>query len=203
MSNMIFYSKRCRNCAYLFTLLGKENLIGYFKLINIDEIPVIPSQIEYVPTMILHNYPKPLVCEEILEWVRNIKFFRGQGAQRGNTPNQSLEVDHLNAKNPLAFDKDIMTGLSDKFALNGSDEALPQSYFGIGDENKHAIFTAPQEQTAINKYDQKRLIDAAKLERNEQDNTHRQMMKNAQLQAYRDQEDLNKHMNSYGNRMHS
>ena len=52
------------------------------------------------------------------------------------------------------FDADMMTSISDKFALadENRNEALDQSYFGLGQENIHAIFTAPQEKIKIKEW---------------------------------------------------
>lgn len=191
--NMLFYSKKCNFCIYLINLLASENLINYFKLICIDEnLGLLPKEITHVPTMILANRPKPLVCRETLEWVKQMKFFRSQGTTNQHS---NLETDHVNARTPIPFDEDIMTGLSDKFALTKRDDALPQSYFGIGDENKHAIFTAPQEKDKINRYDQKRLMDHIELDRKEQDEVHNNLMKENQMKAYIENEKMNSYMN--------
>ena len=190
--DMLFYSKRCNFCIYLLRLLASENLINHFKLICIDELRNVPDGITHVPTMILANHSKPLVCGETLEWVKKIKFFRGQGS---TNQQNGLETDHINARTPIPFDEDIMTGLSDKFALTKRDDALPQSYFGIGDENKNAIFTAPQEKDKITRYDQKRLMDNIELDRKEQDEVHKNIMKENQMKAYIENEQINAYMN--------
>lgn len=74
--NMLFYSRTCKACSDLLFLLKNEKMLAYFKLICVDDIlDNIPKSITQVPTLLLTNINKPLVCKEIFEWIKTVKSF--------------------------------------------------------------------------------------------------------------------------------
>lgn len=181
--NVLFYSLQCTTSRHLLTVLKNENLTNYFKMVCVDNIlDKLPQQINQVPTMILNGINKPFVAEEIFEWINQVKFLKSQNnsvqsQQQNINPTQiDQPIKNNNANNTnntilFGYDKEIMGSLSDKFAATKFDNALPQSYFGVGDENKNAIFTAP-EQKPISKEEQNKKIREMEQKRNLQDSEY-------------------------------
>lgn len=185
--NIVFYSRECETCKNLLTLLQNENLISYFKLFCVDdrlnELPVI---VTVVPTMIVSNVNKPLIAKEIFEWVQQTKFLRQKMMNnRGNRSNLNQEEREL-----LGFVSQEMGGLSDGFAYTKIDKPLPHSYFNLGEEEKNAIFTAP-ETKKINKQDQDSMIKKLENDRGDQDKKYSSNMKHQQIQAVMNSENEN------------
>ena len=185
-SNVLFYSKTCETCRNLLMLLKNENLLGFFKLICVDEMSTIPSDLKRVPTMLVLNLNKPLVAQETFEWVSQMKFLRQQQVMDINkkTIQQNMNYMSNNKKGPIGYDSEIMASLSDKFAFTDKDknDPLPQSYFGVNDEEKNIIFTAPQEKDKISKTNQSKLIKDIEERRSVQDNDHLTYVKQVQLE---------------------
>lgn len=182
--NILFYSHKCDTSKNLLLLLKNENLLGYFKLICVDDkLDKLPPQITIVPTMIVANINKPLVVQEAFEWVKQIKFLRQQQVMDINKKIiQQNDILVNNKKGPIGYDNEIMAGISDKFAFTKIDNPLPHSYFNLGEEDKNAIFTAP-EQNRINKNEQYKLIKDIELRRNQQDNDYTIFTKQQQINA--------------------
>lgn len=181
--NILFYSQKCEYCRNLLMLLKNENLLCYFKLVCVDDkLDKLPPDMK-VPTLIVNNVSKPLVAQEAFEWVQQIKFIRQQQVMDINKKIIQQNMMAANTKKgPNGFDSDTMSGISDKFALTKIDQALPLSYFGVGEEDKNIIFTAP-EQTKIGKTDQSKLIKDLESRRQNQDTEHSAFIKQTQLEA--------------------
>lgn len=179
--NILFYSQRCRTCSDLLMILRNENLLNYFEQICVDDkLDRLPQNM-MVPTMLLINVPKPLIVEETFQWVKQMKFLKQQPANQNRqfTPNNVIEPTK---RGPVGYDDEIMSGVSDRFAFTRRDEALPHAYFGVNEEDKHIIFTAPNDKK-INKKDQTKLIGNLESKRSEQDNTFSTLMKQEQANA--------------------
>lgn len=190
--NILFYSRECSTSNNLLRLLQNENLLSYFKLFCVDDrLNEIPVAITVVPTLVVSTVSKPLVAQEAFEWVQQIKFLRQKNME--NTQNK-IKQDNLPTfmnqdKKLLGYVDQEMGGISDNFAYTKIDKALPHSYFSLGEEDKNAIFTAP-ETKKIKKGEQDSLIKNLETDRNTQDGTYKNQMKYQQLQSvYNDQED--------------
>lgn len=202
--NMLFYTHKTKTCRDLLVLLRNENLIGNFKLICVDNMLDKLPQDMIVPTMILVNVNKPLIANEIFAWIEQIKFMRQQQLMDINRKiiqsqtynNQQLTNNRQTG--PVSYDNDIMSGISDKFAFTKIDEPIPHAYFGLGDEDKNIIFTAPQDRKdTIDKVAQNNLIEELESKRMQQDNHFNTEMKKAQITAVMnmEQENMNYNMN--------
>jgi hypothetical protein len=181
--NILFYSQKCEYCRKLLILLQGENLLRNFKLVCVDDkLDKMPPDMK-VPTLIVNNINKPLIAQEAFEWVQQIKFIRQQHVMDINKKIIQQNIINSNAKKgPDGFDSDIMTGISDKFALTKSDDALPQAYFGVGQEDKNIIFTAPENEK-LNKIEQSKLINNLESRRQNQDTENLTQMKQKQIEA--------------------
>ena len=191
--NILFYSLKCEACINLLTLMQNENLLSYFKLVSVDNQyeKMLSMGIKAVPTMIVSTINKPLVCQETFKWVEQIKFIKQNKVMDINK--KIIQQNMLNnsvKQGPIGFDEEIMGGISDKFALMKSDEPLPQAYFRVGDEDKNAIFTAP-EQNKLSKDYQKKMIDDLKNKREIQDNEYITFNKQQQVNAVLNSEEIN------------
>jgi hypothetical protein len=182
--NVLFYSKLCDTCRNLLILLQNENLLGYFKLICVDDmLNRLPPQITKVPTMCVINLNRPLVAQETFEWVKQMKFIRQQQVMELNKKIILQNVNNESKRGPIGFDDEIHSGISDKFAFTKSDNPLPHMYVGAGEEDKHSIFTAPKETQKISSIDQKKLIRDIEERRTKQDDDNAVNMKQKQMEA--------------------
>lgn len=186
--NILFYSQYCETCKNLIILLKNENLLGYFKLICVDDkLDKLPPQITAVPTMIVTTINKPLVCEETFKWIEQIKFLRQQQVMDINKKIiQNNIINNMNnvKKGPIGYDDEIMSGLSDKFAFTKEDAPpLPHAYFGVGDEERNAIFTAPEKNRELSRDLHSKLITDLKKSRSQQDNEYADYVKQQQINA--------------------
>jgi|688.fasta_scaffold214568_3 hypothetical protein len=183
--NILFYSQKCETCKNLLVLLKNENLLGHFKLMCVDDKLNSLPQNMVVPTMFLVNINKPLVALEAFEWVKQMKFIRQQQILDINKKiiqQTSTHGDNIK-KGPMGYDNIIMGSVSDKFSFTKNDNPLPQSYFGVNEENIHAIFTAPKEKEAISKSEQSKLIKELESRRTQQDSDYASFMKQQQINA--------------------
>lgn len=191
--NIIFYSRACPTCQNLLNVLQNENLLGNFKLFCVDErLNEVPPQIQVVPTMIVSSVNKPLVAQEIFEWIQKIKFIRQKNIMDMNRKiiQQNLIQLAENKSGPIPFRNSEMGSISDPFAYKDIDNPMPQSFFNVGEEEKNGIFTAP-EQKPISKNQQEQMISAIETMRSEQDNKYASVMKQDQLKAVLSQEQEN------------
>ena len=197
-ANILFYSRKCGTCKNLITLLQNENFLAYFKMICVDDVgkEQLPPQIKIVPTMIVTGVNKPLIAESAFKWIEQAKFIRQEELASNNKriiQQNLVNMAKNNKKGPLGFVEQEMTGISDTYAYKRDDidKAFSHSYVGAGDENKNAIFTAP-EQGKVSKNDQLSKIKEMEKERNEQEDEYGQVMKQQQLHAVMkaEQEDI-------------
>lgn len=74
---VIFYSTSCEFSIKLLEYIDKNNLLDFFKLICIDELPEhkIPKNITIVPTLIDTSIEAPLEGKKAFEYVINQKYF--------------------------------------------------------------------------------------------------------------------------------
>lgn len=183
--NILFYSLKCEACINLLTLMRNENLLCYFKLISVDNQyeKMLSMGIKSVPTMIVSTINKPLVCQETFKWVEQIKYIKQNQVMDINKKIiQQNMMNNVTKKGPIGYDDEIMGGLSDKFAFTKVDEPLPHAYFGLGDEDKNAIFTAP-EQDKLSKDYQNKMIGELKSKRDIQDSDYINYNKQQQINA--------------------
>jgi hypothetical protein len=185
-TNILFYSKSCETCKTLLTVLKNENLLGNFKLICVDDTKVLPTDLTRVPTMLVININRPLVAQETFEWVSQMKFLRQQQIMDINKKIIQQNTTYManNKKGPIGYDSEIMGSFSDKFAFanENKNDPFPQSFIGIGDEDKNVIFTAPQEKDAISKTHHSKLIKEIEERRSVQDNDHLAYAKQIQME---------------------
>jgi hypothetical protein len=72
---LLFYSEQCILSNKLLEYLNKNNLNEYFKMINIDKINNIPTNITIVPTIIDITIEAPIEGKKAFEYVINQKYF--------------------------------------------------------------------------------------------------------------------------------
>jgi hypothetical protein len=167
--NVLLYSRQCPSCKNLLTILQNEKLLQYFKLECVDDtLDKYPRNL-IVPTMLVVNVNRPLMGQETFEWVNQMKFIKQQNIAEMNK--KIIQQNTNIRKGPIGYDSDIMGGISDKFAFTKIDEPLPHTYFGIGDEEKNAIFTPPVklEKEKMSKYDQEKTLKNIQSLRSNQD----------------------------------
>ena len=167
-------------------VLKNENFLGYFKLICVDDMKTLPSDLTRVPTMLVININKPLVAQETFEWISQMKFMRQQQIMDINKKIIQQNANYIsnNKKGPIGYDPEIMSSLSDKFAFTNENknDPFPQSYVGINDEDKNVIFTAPQEKEKLSKTTQLKALNDIEERRSIQDNDHLAYMKQIQME---------------------
>ena len=72
---ILFYSNSCNFCLKLVEYIEKNNLLEFFKMINIDTTNNIPKNITIVPTLIDTTIEAPLEGKKAFEYVINQKYF--------------------------------------------------------------------------------------------------------------------------------
>ena len=183
--NILFYSQQCQYCYQLLNLMKAENLLCYFEMFCIDNKPMsqIPPNIKTVPTMIVKNINKPLVAQETFDYINSLKQIKNQ---------KMMELkQQMKSRDPHGYSHSEMSVLSDPFAYHDNDNAMKQNYFGINEDKKNAIFTAP-EQPKIRKVDQKKLISKLESTRTEEDSSFFDRMREERMVAYYRNNDNNK-----------
>jgi hypothetical protein len=186
-ANILFYSNQCASCRNLMLLMRNAGFLEAFKLICVDGIlDRLPSQITIVPTMIVVGINKPLVAQEAFKWVEQMKFLKYQQLEQAQNKNKNNIIPPKQEQKAPKLDGFIQTemaGISDQFAYIENDDPLPHSYFGLGEENKHIIFTAPVEQTKLSAEEQSRNIKSLEAKRQHQDSEYAKYMEQQQLMA--------------------
>ena len=71
---IIFYSDQCLHCNKLITYITNNNLKKMFKFVNVDT-DKYPSQIKTVPSIIDKYINQILTGEDVLNYIKNIKYF--------------------------------------------------------------------------------------------------------------------------------
>lgn len=72
---ILFYSDKCQFCTKMMEYLGKNNLTSHFKLLNIDTVKNIPSNITMVPTIVDPSVEAPFEGNKAFEYIVNQKYF--------------------------------------------------------------------------------------------------------------------------------
>ena len=184
---MVFYSNKCNTSKNILILLQNENLIDKFELICVDNIlDRLPPDMR-VPLMRLVNVPEPLYAQNIYDWISQIKFMK-------KSPQTSTVIQAKKGRTLIGYDADVMSKVSDSFAFSDKDvnDPLPQSYFGIGQEDNNAIFTPPKDSSKINKIEQNKVLSDLTSRRMHQDNDFALQSKQLQLECLmRSGQDIN------------
>jgi hypothetical protein len=174
--NIIFYSEQCPTCRNLFFILKNENLLQNFKLECIDgRVDKFKSFLTKVPTMILAGHSKYLICEEIFDWVKSIRFVKY---------NRMMSMGKDDAKMYNGFCSLEMGSISDSYTPtnDANSMALPQSFFGFGKEKANMIYTPPKEKP-ITKADQETMIANEESQRNKDSIVFAEIAKKGQVEA--------------------
>jgi len=177
--NVLFYSRHCRTSGVVLRILHNEGILNNFKLCCVDDnLDKVPPQITKVPTLIVKGIPKPLVADEIIRWLESIKFVKKPTPQETPMPPQTTDTSK---KMILGYVESEMNGFSDNFAFKDVDIALPHKYVGIGEDDKHPIFTAPENPQKMTALEQNKIIKDIEGKRTKQDEEYKNIMKEQQL----------------------
>lgn len=175
-ANIIFYSEKCSTCMNLLLVLKNEHLIQNFRLECVDgKVDQYKNFITKVPTMVLAGHSKYLVCEEIFDWIKSIRFVKY---------NRMMSMGKNDAQMYNGFCSLEMGSISDSYTpTNDSNSmALPQSFFGYGKEKSNMIYTPPKDKP-ITKAEQDTAIANEEKQRNNDSATFKEMAKRGQVEA--------------------
>jgi len=174
--NVLFYSKQCSLSRQILNILNQEQFINFFVLFCVDgRLHEVPKGITHVPTMIVNGIDKPLVANDIMGWINNMKFLKYNNPNN----NQQQKKDRL-----PGYTESEMNSISDSFAYTDKDSFLPQKYSGIGTEHMDPIITFP-EFDKIKKDEFKKTINNENKSRKDQENTFSEHNKNLRINALR------------------
>jgi len=183
---ILFYSRTCKTCAHLISILQSEGLFGYFNLFCVDDnIDKLPKYVTEVPLAIIKTFPKPLVSKEIFQWIQSVKQMRQQFIEQ----KQAMYIEQMAMAEALkkaipdlqGFDGTEMAGQSDSYAYKDFDAAMPHEFMMYRDDEKHAIFTAPLD-GKLSKTDQEARIRDIEKKREEQQTQYADAMKREQIE---------------------
>ncbi len=175
----------------LLFIMKNENLLQNFKLECIDgRVESFSGFLTKVPTMILAGHNKYLVCEEIFDWVKNIRFIKY---------NRTMNVGDKNVEMYNGFSEQEMGQMSDTYTTQdpNSSMPLPQSFFGFGREKSNMIYTPPKDHK-ITEAEQTKLIQEESMLRERDNTAFNEIAKKGQIEAMINQEkyDLMQEMQS-------
>lgn len=146
--NLLFYSNNCKTCYRLLNILKQDNFLGLFKLINVDEYIAtnrpLPKEITKVPTMVITSNKQILVEAQTFEYINTLKFFRYKDTHSSEKKQETSE-ETTKTNDPFPYLKTEMAGFSDTFTFLDTDNPLQHTFLNYGEENKHAIYTAPEQ----------------------------------------------------------
>ena len=72
---VLFYSNQCTSCQKLLEYLNTNNILDFFKMINVDNLHNIPENISVVPTIIDTVSEALFEGKKAFEYVMNQKYF--------------------------------------------------------------------------------------------------------------------------------
>lgn len=182
--NILFYSKFCNTCIQLCSLLMKEDMMKFFRVVCVDEnLHRLPPQITIVPTMLVQTHTEPIVGPATFKWIEQMKFFKknNQPTQNSISPNNFTSI--LKNTGPLPFITSEMSDqISDGFAYKEQDDAIPHRYVTSTLNNQTIIFTAPEE-AKIGKTETVKQIKQMEEDRENEAKSFNQLMKQQQINA--------------------
>ena len=127
--NILFFSNYCNHCKEIIGEINKSSLQNSFKFICVDNTKV-PQYITSVPTLISAGYNKPIVGEQIVQFLNQYVQQNAQQAQ--NTPqnvhpssmqnNQGNNANQSSESGPVAWHGGEMgSSYSDNYSFLDSD----------------------------------------------------------------------------------
>lgn len=184
--NIIFYSRKCPRSGMALTILQNFGLINNFKLFCVDgRLNEVPKGITQVPTMIVQNVNKPLVDNEVFEWLQAWQFMMKQKMQQQNQTRinmmKNIIANNQRNKGPLGFTSSEMNSFSDSFAINDSDMPMPQNFQNYNDSQKNLILTFPESKGTMNAREIEDKIREIEKNRNMADEHFKDSMQKKQL----------------------
>ena len=114
MKFYVFYSKQCKYSNKLLELIKEYKLLDECNLISLeDNYNNIPKNIKIVPTIIAPNLAKPLVGNDKIIWIENLKYFN----QTTNNIklNNTINPDIKSALEGLEYNKNESSKISDNY----------------------------------------------------------------------------------------
>jgi hypothetical protein len=153
-------------------LLKQYDLIKNFELRCIEnmkgeEVTNLQRQgISVVPTMIMPSQNRILSGKNTFEWIESIRFFNQQKEQEirkmQGTQSNIVKNDVFQHKKKqdsrFEYVKEEMSGVSDEYAYLNYDNPQPKSFQYKGQDNKNAIFTAPEIKNKLSESEQNKLL---------------------------------------------
>lgn len=190
--NALFYGRNCQASLALIKLLTEDKLIGNIKLFCVEDWlksgKPLPPHITQVPTLILSNLPKPLVAKAAIGYVyQRRQMLQQQSNELLETRQRLIQQNNIMksiTQHPLPYIPTEMSGFSDNFAYTNEQIKFspPRTFFGYGDEEKHAIYTAP-EGKELNSIEHRDKTNQILSKRTEQDKENESVIKQSQVVA--------------------
>lgn len=132
MSNILFYSQKCKYSMLFIKKLQDENMIQEFRLIDILEIKKIPDIITNIPTIIVKNINVPLSGINAFNWLENSKYFYRQTNNINNiVPYISISQDSISNDNTNNRKTEDFANINDD-----DDDKITKNKFNSATENR-------------------------------------------------------------------
>ena len=185
---------RCPYCHNIIKSVNNEGLIGYFKMICIENLKdnEIPNAITKVPAIITADTNKIYVASEAFKWLQGVKYMRQQAINEKNNKIIQYNIyknsqNHLVSGGPKSFINAEMSGISDNFSYTDIDRPQPKSFQEYGKDDQEVIIT-PYFDTKDKKFklsqdQQNKKIKEIEKIREHQNLQISEIMKQEQLQA--------------------
>lgn len=194
--NILFYLEECQYCQNFIRSLKTDDLLKYFKMINIKTMRNIPKNITRVPAIITADTGQIFLADDAFKWLQGIKYLR---QQMNNINEQNKKIIQFNqykqrmANNggPNGYVHAEMTGFSDNYAYTNQDinkdidiaQAKSFQQYNANISSNDIIITPPVEEAKIDEGLHKNRINDIINNRKQQNAQFSEHYKQEQLEA--------------------
>ena len=216
MIGYIFYSKKCKSCYNLMTIMENQKLLNMFSPKCIDDmsdVEITKLGLQSVPTLVLvsnqNGQQKRGIYEKenAFKWVESVIINRRQNMIKyAENTRKLIQINEMKKRfkeGLFEYCQNESEGLSDSYAywkdnLNQDiDSAQPKTFLPFGHDEKYNIMTIPENKNAKNfklsNVDQPKLIQNLEKSRTDQDNQIKILMEQQQINSV-----INADKNNYG-----
>lgn len=208
MSGYVFYSKKCKTCHNLISIMESQGLVNMFEFKSIDDMSVedlVKRGLKIVPTIVVvgtqGGRQQSVIYEnkDAFEWVKNVVTNRRQNMIMNATNTRKLiqanEMKKRLKDGMFEYCEGEIGGVSDAYAYykEGDDLtkdiecAQPKSFVMCGQYDKNSIITIPIDKNAkgykFTKVEQEKMIRDLASSREKEDSQLKSFMEQQQIQS--------------------
>ena len=146
--NILFFSDKCKTCNLFMTTCQKNNILKYFKLIDVNgkSAELANKGLKIVPTIIIKGHNNPIEGKDVFNWLKTVigEQVSAPVVQRQTNPNNNPVLPDTNVvkRTSMISSKNAVTKITPPSPLkeppvkktNGSDQGTndPDSKLILG-----------------------------------------------------------------------